>query len=359
MLEVLGHFGLRADQNLAPFEHGQSLAHITTSALSRYADELAASRPDLVLVQGDTTTAFAAALAAFYAGVSVGHVEAGLRTGDPAAPFPEEMNRKLIDSIARFHFPPTSRAAANLRAEGLQGPDVFTSGNTIVDALRSILKRNHGRLDGPAGAAYDDVRRLGRVLVTAHRRESWGAPMDEVASAIASAAARFPLHTFLLPLHPNPIVRRSFAGARLPDNVVVVEPLPYSQFVSALSRSDLVVTDSGGVVEEATALGRPTLILRDKTERPEAVDAGAALVVGTTRAGIEAGVVEALVHGCIGARPLEVFGDGRAAPRIVDWLRWRYGLTEECPEPFADGGSALLQDVPTRTWPNRTLASSW
>ena len=181
--------------------------------------------------------------------------------------------------------------------------------------------------------------------------------MDEIALAIAGAAQRFPQHRFLLPLHPNPVVRRSFAEARLPQNVVVVDPLPYPQFVVALSRSDLVVTDSGGVVEEATALGRPTLILRNTTERPEAVNAGAARVVGTGRDGIESAVTDAVVARDVGAPPLEVFGDGRASARIVDWLRWRHGLADERPAAFGDGGAGL-QASPTRTEPNLTLASS-
>lgn len=359
MLEVLGHFGLRADEEIGLFEHGQSLAELTTSALTGFAEELETVRPDLVLVQGDTTTAFAACLAAFYAGVPVAHVEAGLRTHDLGEPFPEEMNRRLIDSIARFRFPPTDRAAANLRGEGIDGPQVFTTGNTIVDALRWILRRNHARLDGRLGDVLRDGGSLGRVLVTAHRRESWGRPMDEIAAAIAGSAARFPLHTFLLPLHPNPIVRRSFAETTLPANVVVFDPIPYPQFVTALARADLVLTDSGGVVEEAAALGRPTLILRNVTERPEAVLGGAARVVGTERAMIESAVSDALLAGRSGSQPLDVFGDGRASARIVDWLRWRHGLEHDRPEPFVLDGTPAAQARPTRTRPKRTLASSW
>jgi UDP-N-acetylglucosamine 2-epimerase (non-hydrolysing) len=228
-----------------------------------------------------------------------------------------------------------------------------------VDALHGILRRNHARLEGPAAEAFDRSRWLGRVLVTAHRRESWGPPMDEIAAAIASAADLFPFHAFLVPLHPNPIVRRSFAEARLPRNVVVVEPLPYPRFVSALSRADLVVTDSGGAVEEATALGRPALILRNRTERPEAVDVGAARVVGTAREGIEAAIAEALVSGTVGAAPADVFGDGRAGARIVDWLRWRYARTTDAPAPFVGSSRNGGQATPTRTEENRTLASSW
>jgi UDP-N-acetylglucosamine 2-epimerase (non-hydrolysing) len=356
MLEVLGHFGLRVDEDIGMFAHGQTLADLTTAALEGFAEEIERVRPDVVLVQGDTTTAFAAALAAFYARVPVAHVEAGLRTHDTAEPFPEELNRRLIDAAACFHFPPTDLAAANLFAEGIDDSDVLTTGNTIVDALRWIVRRNHRRPSRGPDAAYADLRWQGRILVTAHRRESWGGPIDEIAAAVALSARRFPRHAFLLPLHPNPIVRRSFAATSLPENVILVDPLPYPRFVNALSRTDLVVTDSGGAVEEATALGRPVLIIRNRTERPEAVEAGAAQVVGTEREGIEAAIAAALIGDGPQVGPLDVFGDGRASARIVDWLRWRMALAPAAPTPFAPGAA---QAAVTRSGPNRTRASSW
>jgi UDP-N-acetylglucosamine 2-epimerase (non-hydrolysing) len=335
MLEVLGHFDLELDDEVAAYADGQSLADITTAALSGFAQEMAAWPPDVVVVQGDTSTAFAGALAAFYAQLPLAHVEAGLRTHSRREPFPEEMNRRLIDSLATFLFPPTPVAALNLALEG-HVDEVFLTGNTIVDALRALLARGRPAVDG-AAATYFDPRWEGRVLVTAHRRENWGTPMDEIARALARVGERFPGHLFLLPLHPNPIVRRSFSEVLLPSNLVVVDPLPYAQFIALLEGADFLVTDSGGALEEATALGRPTLILRNRTERPEAVAVGAATVVGVEQAGIETAVTDAVLNGAEHAPPLEVFGDGQASRRTVDWLRWRYGLIDESPAPFAGG----------------------
>jgi UDP-N-acetylglucosamine 2-epimerase (non-hydrolysing) len=342
MLEVLDHFALGVDGDVALFEAGetQTLPGITGGALRGFSSELVSHAPDVVVVQGDTTTAFAGALAAFYANAPVAHVEAGLRTHDPLSPFPEEMNRRLIDALASFLFPPTAVAAENLAAEGRVGDGVFVTGNTIVDALRSLLEGKRAMLPAAArpylaGSAWER-----RVLVTAHRRESWGAPIGEIAGAISEVAVRFPSCVFLVPLHPNPIVRRSFALQAPPENVLLVEPLPYAPFIAALERSDLVLTDSGGVLEEATVLGKPVLIARERTERPEAVAAGAAEVVGVGREGIVAALAGALARpappaGAVGA---DVFGDGRAGERTVEWLRWRYGLRGTPPDPFAPRG---------------------
>lgn len=333
MLEVLDHFGLGIDEDIDLFTDGQTLEAVTAAAVRGFAAELDARRPDIVIVQGDTTTAFAGALAAFDAHVPVAHVEAGLRTHNRLAPFPEEMNRRLIDTLSTVLFPPTRVAASNLAVEGLAGQNVFTTGNTSIDALRLVLAGGLPPLRGDA-ARFDDPRWRGRVVVTAHRRESWGAPMDQIAEALFRLGSRFSDHAFLVPLHPNPIVRRSFFERSLSPNVLVVDPLHYSEFVTALARADLVVTDSGGAVEEATALGRPTLILREHTERPEAVDAGAARMAGVSHERIEAAVAEALLQPeWVTAR--DVFGDGHASERIVGWLRWRFGLTLERPEPFA------------------------
>ena len=345
MLEVLDRFGLALDGAAAPFGTGRSLSELAAGSLLGLAGVLESARPDVVLVQGDTTSAFAGALAAFHAGVPVAHVEAGLRTHDPARPFPEEMNRRLIDALATHLFPPTALAAANLAAEGLAGPETFVTGNTIVDALRAILAAGGARAGGPAGAALDDPRWARRVLVTAHRRESWGAPMDALAAGIADAARGAPDALFLVPLHPNPLVRRSFALPDAPPNLVVVDPLPYASFVAALARSDLALTDSGGVLEEATALGKPVLVLRERTERPEALEAGLARLVGVTRAGVAGAAAAALasLRSGVPARPSDVFGDGRAGERTVAWLRWRYGLAAGPPECFTP--SAAARDV--------------
>ena len=358
MLEVLDHFGLRLDGELAGFEDGLTLSRITTAALDRFAGELAEYEPDVVLVQGDTTTAFAGALGAFYSMTPVGHVEAGLRTYDRLRPFPEEMNRRLIDTLASYLFPPTDVAAANLAAEGLLGDGVFLTGNTIVDSLRWTVDGNGTPPNGDA-RAFADQRWENRVLVTAHRRESWGVGLDEIASGVLDVARRFGSTLFLLPLHPNPIVRRSFAGRRAPSNMMLVEPLPYSSFISALAQADVVLTDSGGVLEEATVLGTSALILRHVTERPEAVAAGVARVVGVERRAIATAAADALLDAQAGIRPRpqQVFGDGHAGERTIEWLRWRYGLSGDGPEPFTcptvDAASGEIV-----TSPNLATASS-
>ncbi len=355
MLEALSSFGLVADVELELHRTGHTLDDITSRCLRRLAATLADERPDVVVVQGDTTTALAAALASFYARIPVAHVEAGLRTYHRYEPFPEEMNRRVIDVVATYLFPPTPTAAAQLDSEGHTGADVFTTGNTIVDALQWLLQRSRTPPAGPVGVFVERDRWRARVLVTAHRRESWGRPLDEVAAALASLGMRFPEVVFLLPLHPNPIVRGSFAGRPQPPNVVMTDSLPYAEFITALEAANLVLTDSGGVLEEATALGVPALILRDRTERPEALEAGARLT-GLGHEGIEVAVGEALTS-ADRVEASDVFGDGRASERIVDWLRWRHGLVARRADPFTPGPAAA-QALATATSPNRTVASS-
>jgi UDP-N-acetylglucosamine 2-epimerase (non-hydrolysing) len=353
MLEVLEHFEVGLDGDVALFQHGQTLADITIASLRGFTFELEAEEPDVVVVQGDTTTAFAGALAAFYLQVPVAHVEAGLRTHELLRPYPEELNRRLIDALSSYLFPPTSVAARNLAAEGREGDDVFVTGNTIVDSLNSILDGRRAALPREVSATLDDLRWQARVLVTAHRRESWGGPMDEIAAAIAELARRFPATLFLLPVHPNPIVRRSFARRRPAENVLLVEPLGYAQFIAALQRADLVLTDSGGVLEEATVLGKRVLIMRERTERPEAVAAEIARVVGVSRAGIVSAAAGALEELRLGVHPngQGVFGDGRAGERTVRWLRWRHGLDAIRPAPFT--GPEACAPAPAAALPAR------
>lgn len=336
MLEVLERFQVGLDGEIGLFRERRSLAGLTVGALEGFTAELAASAPDLVVVQGDTTTAFGGALAAFYLRLPVAHVEAGLRTGESHEPFPEEMNRRLIDSLSSHLFAPTAGAAQNLAAEGRDGRDVYVTGNTIVDSLQAIVADERTSMPRNVTRALEDRRWEARVLVTTHRRESWGKPMEEIAAAIVELAGRFPGVLFLLPLHPNPIVRGAFARHLPAANMLVVEPLGYAPFVAALERTDLVLTDSGGVLEEATALGKPILIMRERTERPEAVTAGVARLVGVGREAIVASGAEMLAELWEGGRWIGqgVFGDGRAGHRTVDWLRWRYGLAPERPAEF-------------------------
>jgi len=276
---------------------------------------LAQVRPDAVLVQGDTTSALAGALAAFHRGVPVGHVEAGLRSGTPGAPFPEEANRRMIAALARRHFAPTSEAAARLRAEGVPADEILVTGNTIVDELHRTL----GAPDGPD----DDVpaRDGPLLLVTLHRRESLGAPLAGVLRAIARIAAQRPELDVWFPLHANPAVRepaRTALGDR--PGIALVDAADYRTFLRRLRAADLVLTDSGGVTEEATELGVRTLIVRDRTERPEAVRAGVAEVVGTGEDAIVAAALRALDRPAP-PRPAGVFGDGAAGERIAAALR--------------------------------------
>ncbi len=365
MLEVLEDFGLAVDRDLGLFHTGQTPTEVMCAAMAGLDRELAVRRPDVVLVQGDTTSALAGALAAFHVGVPVAHVEAGLRSHDRRSPFPEEMNRRLIDAVADVLFAPTPRAERNLLAEGIEPGRVFTTGNTVCDALAAALEpgwptgRRSGGSTGGTGLRQPELDgHAGRVLVTAHRRESWGEPMDDIAAAVAAAASRLPAFQFLAPLHPNPQVRRSFL--RMPENVVVTDPLPYWTFVRVLAASDLLVTDSGGALEEAACLCVPTLVLRRRTERPEALEAGIARLVGTDREAVARAIERALSRPGRRRQAPGVFGDGAAGERIVTWLRWSHGLTAHPPAPFVPlaGTGVRPQGQRTRTWPNWTWASS-
>jgi UDP-N-acetylglucosamine 2-epimerase (non-hydrolysing) len=301
---------------------GQSLAGLTARAVAALDGLYAALAPDLVLVQGDTTTAFCAALAAFYRRVPVGHVEAGLRTGDLAAPWPEEANRVLTARLAALHFAPTAGARANLLGEGVAPGAVVVTGNTGIDALFLMLEhlREHPRPGPPP-----PWQRPGApvVLITAHRRENLGDRLAALCGAIAELAGRFPAAQFVYPVHPNPGVRaaaRAVLGERPAANVHLIEPLAYPRFVALMAASTLILTDSGGVQEEAPSLGKPVLVLRDATERPEAVAAGTVRLVGTDGARIVREVTELLTDPAAYARMTRrhnPYGDGHAAGRIV------------------------------------------
>ncbi|MBN1345162.1 MAG: UDP-N-acetylglucosamine 2-epimerase (non-hydrolyzing) [Phycisphaerae bacterium] len=275
-------------------------------------------RPDVILAQGDTTTVMASALAGFLAGVTVGHVEAGLRTRDKRSPFPEEINRRVAGVTADLHFTPTARARDALLGEGVPEENVYVTGNTVVDALQWIRRRV---AENPPG---DDLDLQGRrlVLVTAHRRESFGGPFRELCEALREIAERFEDVELVYPVHLNPNVQKPVREI-LGDcrRVRLIEPLPYDTFVTLLVRAYLVLTDSGGIQEEAPALGKPVLVLREKTERPEAVAAGVVRLVGTNRERIVAEasrlLSDASAYAAM-AREVNVYGDGRAGERIVE-----------------------------------------
>ena len=303
---------------------GQTPTEVLVRCITGVDGWLSETKPDLVLVQGDTTTALAAALASFHRGIPVGHVEAGLRTHDLDAPWPEEANRQLISRLARIHFAPTESARSNLLAEGVPDARIAVTGNSVVDALlhaHAAVLRLRPAVPGVPDPLIES-RRL--VLITGHRRENFGGPLESVCNAIQELAARFPDFVFVYPVHLNPSVRRvveRVLGRGAMANVRVVEPLAYLPFVRLLASSALVITDSGGIQEEAPTFGVPVLVTRVATERREAIDAGIAQLVGTNEAAIVAAASRILEsHDPARRKPpgANPFGDGRAAQRIVD-----------------------------------------
>jgi UDP-N-acetylglucosamine 2-epimerase (non-hydrolysing) len=324
--QVLGVFDVRADHDLDLMTPGQSPAEITARVLERLPPLIREIRPDILLVQGDTMTSFAAAFAAYLDKVPTGHVEAGLRTGDRYQPFPEEMNRVLTTRLASLHFAPTVQARDRLLAEGVPADDVHLTGNTVIDALLQTVRSDY-RFRTPALAALDPARRV--VLVTTHRRESFGAPLESTCSALRQLVDRFPDIQIVLPVHPNPQVKRT-VEASLCDlgRVTLIDPVDYVEFVHLMSRAYLILTDSGGVQEEAPSLGKPVLVLREVTERPEGVAAGTAVVVGTDRERIVSLASELLSSPASYARmanAVNPYGDGHASERIVAAIGERFG----------------------------------
>lgn len=319
--EVLRLFEIVPSNDLALLRERQTLSHVATATLLGLEPLIALHRPAAVLVQGDTTTTFAASLAAFYARVPVVHVEAGLRSGNRWSPYPEETNRQLTTRLTELHLAPTSTARQNLIGEGVDSSSVVITGNSVIDALRWVL----GGLDhaDERRQSYDGTK---LVLVTAHRRETWDGGLSEIAHALRQVADGRSDVRVLLPIHPNPVVREAMAPVlgSLP-NVKVVEPLGYRDFVAAMVASHVIVTDSGGVQEEAPSLGVPVLVTRENTERPEAIEAGVARLVGTERAEIVKQLRLLLDDPADAARMCQssnLYGDGMAAERTVDALRY-------------------------------------
>ena len=320
--QVLDAFAILPDHDLNLMQPGQSLSQSSARIIAALEPVLARERPDWVLVQGDTTTALCGALAAFYAGVRVGHVEAGLRTGDPRQPFPEEMNRVLIARLAAQHYAPTAEAAGNLAREGVPAESILVTGNTGIDAVLEVRDRlAAGRLHAGPLPLLDSSRKL--ILVTAHRRESFGAGFENICAALARLAARADVE-IVYPVHPNPNVAgpvRRLLGER--PNVHLIEPVPYVSFVELMRRAHILLTDSGGIQEEGPSLGKPVLVMRDKTERPEAIFAGTARLVGTGTDRIVAECFELLEDAEGYARRARIhnpYGDGHAAARIREHL---------------------------------------
>ena len=332
--QVNSLFDITPDYDLDLIRDRPDLTGITTGVLSGLAPILASEQPDLVVVQGDTTTVFAAALAAFYAQIPVAHVEAGLRTGDRYNPFPEEINRRLTTALTSLHLAPTPTSRSNLLAEGVDPIGIHVTGNTVIDALLDVTARDLPPAN-PLLARLPHAERV--VLVTSHRRENWGEPMAQIARALARLARAFPDVLFVLPAHLNPTVRETL----LPpldglENVLVTEPLDYVDMAYTLAVAHLVITDSGGVQEEAPSLGKPVLVLRDTTERPEAVTAQTVHLVGTDEERIvdattllltDPTAYEAMAHA------VNPYGDGHAARRIVAAIENFFGAGPR-PEEF-------------------------
>lgn len=318
---VLKLFKLKPDYDLDIMRHGQSLTDISAAALRGLDEVLAELRPDMLLVHGDTTTTFIGALAAFYKRVPLGHVEAGLRTADKFAPYPEEMNRRLTGSLADWHFAPSAGAAQNLMREGVAAERIFITGNTVIDALLETIKQPCAL----SGLGLDNVDWQRRVLLlTCHRRENWGEPMAEIFSAVADILHDFDDVEIVYPVHKNPLIRglaqEYLAG--LP-RLHITEPLSYLPFCHIMQSCHLVLTDSGGLQEEAPALGKPVLVLREVTERPEAIEAGTVRLAGIRRDTVYtavAGLLQNRDEYAAMATSINPYGDGHAAERIRDTL---------------------------------------
>jgi UDP-N-acetylglucosamine 2-epimerase (non-hydrolysing) len=317
--QVLELFRITPDVDLDLSRPQQTLEGLTGRCLTALTELFRAERPDLVIVQGDTTTAFAAALAAFYQNIPVAHVEAGLRTGDNRAPFPEEVNRRMISILATLHLAPTESNRRNLLAENVKPAEIVITGNTAIDALHWALAQTAPSTDATLEPLRTCTSRL--IVVTAHRRESWGAPLAGIAQALAAIARDEPDTMIIFPVHRNPVVRDIVVPAlEGVHNVRLLDPVGYLDFARLMTWSYLILTDSGGIQEEAPSLGKPVLVLRDATERPEAVEYGTVRLVGTAPAAIYDATISLLgddgAYNAM-ARAVNPYGDGRAAGRIV------------------------------------------
>ena len=317
MDQVLNVFGLEVAWDLGIMKEGQSLYDVAHGCLDGLRQVVAEYRPHMMLVQGDTASVFFGALVSFFERVAVGHVEAGLRSGDKWRPYPEEILRRLTGVVADVHFAPTRGARAHLLAENVPSDTIYVTGNTVVDALLRIAAQPHDPRDRVLAEVLSRGRRL--VLVTAHRRESFGAPLREAFTALREIADRFDDVELLYPVHPNPHVRAPAEELLAShERIHLTAPLDYLDLLLALQRASLAITDSGGIQEEAPSFGTPVLVLREVTERPEAVEAGVAKLVGTDRALIVQEATRVLGNSGGGVRIMNPYGDGRAGERIAD-----------------------------------------
>lgn len=334
--QVLQLFHIEADYDLNLMKQGQTLTDITAGVLRGLEDILKTEKPDLVLVHGDTTTTFAATLAAFYQQIPVGHVEAGLRSGNMYSPYPEEANRKLTGVMTTLHFSPTPEARNNLVRENTSAERIFVTGNTVIDALLKTVRADFQFEDTLLQELLNTDKK--KVLITAHRRENQGEPMRRIFRAVKRLHDTLPETEFIFPIHKNPKVREQAAeilGGL--SRVHIIEPLEYEPFSNMMARVDLILTDSGGVQEEAPALGKPVLVLRDTTERPEAVRAGTVELVGTDEELIYNTALQLLTDEIVYqkmANAVNPYGDGKACGRIMDAMDYFFGIRAEKPQDW-------------------------
>ncbi len=326
--QVLELFQIKPDYDLNIMTSGQTLYDVTTRALMGLKEVMEEAKPDIVLVHGDTTTTFAGALAAFYAQIPVGHVEAGLRTGNKYSPYPEEMNRKLTGAIADMHFAPTAISKQNLLKENVNPDNILVTGNTVIDALQATVQKDYVFEDAEFNKVFESGHRL--ILMTTHRRENLGEPMRHVYKALKGVLETHEDVEAIFPVHKNPkvreIVQQELGGL---DRVHLIEPMDYEPFANLMAKVDIVLTDSGGIQEEAPALGKPVLVLRDTTERPEAVSAGTVLLVGTAYEDVlreTNRLLDDAAHYKKMAEAANPYGDGQACARIVNAVLRKNGF---------------------------------
>ncbi len=334
--QVLEIFGVKPDYDLDIMKTRQTLSGITTSVLTGMESVLAKEKPDIVLVHGDTSTSFVAALAAFYQQIKVGHVEAGLRTYDIYSPFPEEMNRQLTGRISNLHFAPTKRNFENLIKENVDTEKIYITGNTVIDALKTTVKDDYQFNDETLRSLDFENNRV--IVVTAHRRENLGEPLKNICNAIKQIVEEYPDTVAVYPVHLNPAVREtvwSILGET--ERVHLIDPLDVEELHNAMARSFMVMTDSGGIQEEAPALAKPVLVLRRETERPEAVAAGTVKIAGVDK-DVIVGLAEELLDSEEAynamAHAANPYGDGEASRRICEALLYEFGMSESKPDQF-------------------------
>jgi UDP-N-acetylglucosamine 2-epimerase (non-hydrolysing) len=336
--QMINLFQIKPDVDLNIMRPGQSLSKINSSSLLKLEEVFKDKRPDLVLVQGDTTTTFSGALAAFYQKIKVGHIEAGLRTFKKYYPYPEEMNRRLTTVLADYHFAPTKVAANILLQEGIARKNIFISGNTVIDALFLMQNNELQFTDSRVNQLMNQGKKI--ILVTMHRRENWGEPLKNLCQALINIQKKHNNVVIIFPMHKNPGIRKIiFNHLKDKENIILSEPFNYQEMANLVALSDLILTDSGGMQEEGPALGKPVLVLRTETERPEVIEIGAAKLVGTEVTNISR-EVERLLDNSLDYQKMVVkkspYGDGLAARRIVQYLLYQYHYLDKLPSEFCE-----------------------